>query len=438
MNVSVIGLGYIGCATVALLARLGHTTIGVDVECQSASPANTELSLKSSSRLDKLIDQAANLGRFRRTADVRSAVMESEVSLVCVPASNNANGSQNLRELDRVFRQIGTALARKREYHLIIVRSTVLPGTTEGRFSLLLQHHSGRRAGPDFGLCAHPALSWAASGIEDIEHAPHIVIGELDPRSGDSAQQLYTGVDVPVIRTTIQAAEMLNYVSSAFHAVEITFANEIRSLCATHGIDGQEVIEHLCQDQQPNISSADFSPGFSLGGPHFIRDLRALLHRAKEQDVDCPLLSAVLPSNQRQISRAIELVEKTHRSKIGILGLGTKAEAADIRENPIIHLAEMLAGKGYRVRIFDENIQVPNTSETEGVTHTPVARHNISRLVCHCLEEVIHDSEVVVLASRDSAISNLFDLLSDNQILIDLNGAARQPSATPAKRYATS
>lgn len=438
MNVSVIGLGYIGCATAALLARLGHMLIGVDVECQSASPASTELSLKSSSRLDKLIDQVAKLGRFRRAADVRSAVMESDVSLVCVPASSNGNGSQNLRELDRIFRQIGTALARKREYHLIVVRSNVLPGTTEGRFSLLLQHHSGRRAGPDFGLCAHPPLSSALSGIEDIEHAPHIVIGELDPRSGDLAQQLYNGVDVPIIRTTMQTAEMLNYVSSAFHAVEITFANEIRSLCATHGIDGQEVIEHICQGQQPKTSSAAFSSGFALGGQHFLRDLRALLHRAKEQDVDCPLLSAVLPSNQHQISRAIELVEKTHRSKIGILGLGAKTEAADIRENPIIHLAEMLTGKGYRVRIFDENIRVPNVAETDGVSHTPGARHNISRLVCHCLEEVIEDSEVVVLASRDGAISNLSDLLSDNQILIDLAGAARQPIATPAKRYAAS
>ena len=437
MIVSVVGLGHLGCASAACFARVGHTVIGVDVEPQHGELAGAELSSKANPRLEKLIDQAGSSGRFRRAVDVRSAVLESDISVICVPTSSNANGSQNLRELDRAFRQIGTALAKKREYHVIVMRTAVLPGTTEGRFALLLEQHSGRRAGADFGLCMNPAFSRGASVLEDVDHPSRLVIGELDARSGLAAQQLYRGLDVPIIRTTIQTAEILNYVSSAFQAVKIAFANEIGNLCATHGIDGQEVMEYSCLDRELNISSACLAPGFAFGGTRLTNDLRALLHRAKEQDVDCPLLNAILPSNQRHILRAMELVERTHRSKIGILGLGAKSESGDIHENPVVHLAEMLTGKGYRVRIFDENIQLPCVGETNAAPHRLSPRQNIAGLLSPRLEDVIQDSEVVVLVSRDSAIRNLFELLSDNQILIDLAGTAPQVAAAPARKHAS-
>ena len=436
MTVSIIGLGRIGCGSAAWLARFGHTVIGVDVERQHGELAGAERSPKAEPYLERLIEQAASLGKFRRAADVRSAVLESDVSLVCVPTSSNANGSQNLRELDRVFRQIGTALAKKREYHVIVLRTTVLPGTTEGRFALLVQQHSGRRAGPDFGLCMNPVFSWNPSVFDADKNRPDIVIGELDSRSGHATEQLYSGLDSSIIRTTIQAAEMLSYVSSAFHAVKITFANEIGNLCATHGIDGQEVMEYFCRERELNISPAYLTPGFAFGGPRLTKDLRALLHRAKEQDVDCPLLSAVLPSNQRQICRALELVEKTNRSKIGILSLGAKADSSNIHENPIIHLAEMLTGKGYRVRIFAENLQLSCATKTDAAQGMS-ARDNIATLVSPCLEEVIQDSEVVVLASRDGAIRNLPELLSENHILIDLAGATRQFTSALARKHAS-
>ena len=439
MNICVIGLEHIGAVSAVCLARLGHTLIGVDVDRQQTEFVGAEALPKTDACLQKLIAEAENSGKFRRAADVRSAVLTSDISLICTGTSSNANGSQNLRELDQVFMQIGSALATKREYHLIVVRSAVLPGTIEGRFTLLLQQHSGRQAGPDFGICMNPGISWAATGIEDAGHAPQMVIGELDSRSGDAAQQIYNGVDVAIIRTSIQAAEMLNYVSSAFHAVKITFANEIGNLCATHGIDGQEVMKYFCLDRELNISSAYLKPGFAFGGPRLPRDLRALLHRAKEQDVACPLLNAVLPSNQCQISRAIELVEKTRRSKIAILGLGFRAGTPDLGENPIIHLAQMLAGKGYCVKIFDESI--PSPASVSG-TNTPVedsgAQHNISRLVSPCIQEVIQNSEVVVLASRDTAAGNLHELLSDDQILIDLAGVAREFKLTPTGKHASS
>jgi GDP-mannose 6-dehydrogenase len=230
---------------------------------------------------------------------------------------------------------------------------------------------------------------------------------------------------------------MLNFVSSAFHAVKITFANEIGNLCATHGIDGQEVMEYFCLDRELNISSAFLRPGFAFGGRRLSRDLRAVLHRAKEQEVDCPLLSAVLPSNQVQISRAIELVEKTRRSKIGILGIGFRGGMPDFQENPVIHLAQALAGKGYRVRIFDEGTSPQAAAKIDSGVHDFPEQDNVDKFFSPCLQELIQDSEVVVLASRNTAVRNLPALLSDRHILIDLAGVAREFTVTPSRKCAS-
>ena len=432
MKVSVIGLEHIGRASAASLVRLGHALTGVDLRFSEGERSDAQAAPKRN--LQGLIDATAAEGGFQTTVDLQSAVLNTDISLVCASASSNANGSQDLRALDRVFIQIGTALAKKREYHVIVVRSTVLPGTVEGRFTLLLEQHSGRQAGTDFGICMHPAFSWDTTSTEDMGRAARIVIGELDSRSGDTVQQLYKNADVPIIRTTIQTAEMLNYVSSAFRAVKITFANEIGNLCASHGIDGQEVIEYFCLDRELNISTAYLKPGFAFGGPRLPQDLRALLHRAREQDVDCPLLNAILPSNQRQISRAIELVEKTHRSKIAILGIGFKGGLEGIRENPIIHLAQRLVGKGYRVRIFDETADL--FSLTNGFAQD-YGCSNLRGLFAPSLQELLRDSEVVVLASNHSVVRNIPELLSDTQILIDLAGVARESTSRPATNHAT-
>ena len=437
MNVSIIGLEDLGCISASCFARLGHAIIGVDLEHRRLAFTGAEPAPRSESRFDQLLAKATNVGKFRRAADVRSAVLESDISVICAGTPSNPNGSQSLQDLDAIFMQIGTALAAKREYHLIIVRSTVLPGTIEGRFTLLLQQHSGRQPGVDFGICMDPACSWRTSGIKDLHHPPQIVIGELDSRSGDIARQLYGGVDAPIIRTTIQTAEMLNYVSSAFHAVKITFANEIGNLCATHGIDGQEVMDYFCLDRERNISPTYLRPGFAFGGPRLPRDLRALLRRAKEQDVDCPMLNAVLPSNQQQIFRAVELVERTRKSKIAILGLGFKTGAIDVQENPVVHLAQMLTGKGYRVRIFDENIPHGGESATNIGVQESGAPQSVTSLMCSCLQEAIQDSEVVVLVGQDITVSSITELLSENQILIDLAGAVREPAVAPATKYAS-
>jgi GDP-mannose 6-dehydrogenase len=429
MKVSVIGLDQIERTSAAPLVRLGHllTAAAIDPHDQ-AKQESAEHAQPNDSVWTMPIDSRSGGRKFQGTADLQSAVLNTDVSLVCATAPANTNGSQNLRSLDRIFIQIGTALAKKNEYHLIVVQTPVLPGTVEGRFTLLLEQHSGRRAGTDFGICMSPAFSWDATGLEVPAHPPQLVIGELDARSGDTAQQLYNGLAIPIFRTSIQTAEMLNFVSSAFQAVKITFANEINNLCQSHGIDGHEVMEYCCLERALNVSSAYFQPGFTPGESLLLRDLRALLYRAKEQDVDCPLLSAVFPSHQRQISRAIELVEKTRRSKIAILGLLFRNAAPDLRDNAVLQLAQVLAGKGYRVRIFSENPNVLFTRDNR-------AQAMVSKLVSSSLHEVIQESEVVVIADHTLSLGDVHQLLSDKQILIDLTAAA--PECISSNKCAT-
>jgi GDP-mannose 6-dehydrogenase len=424
MRVSVFGLNDVGHVSAACLARNGHIAIGVDTELQGMAPAGIGRPPVLEPCLDRLIAESAGSEKFHTTLDARSAVLESDVSLICVGTSSNANGSLNLRDLDRVCMQIGTALAVKKDYHLVVVRSSVLPGTVEGRFILLLEQHSDRKAGDDFGICMIPALLKGSRGTEDLDHPSQIVIGELDTRSGDMAQPLFETNDASIVRTTIRTAEMLNYVNNAFHAVKVTFANEIGNLCAAHGIDPQELMEYFCRDRRLNISSAYLRPGFAFGGPRLPKDLRALIYRAKEQDVECPLLNAALLSNQKQISRVIDLVERTGRSKIAIVGLGFKASFSDIRENPIVRLVEVLTGKGYQVRIFDENM---DCSRFPAAGRFPLDRSltHLLKLVRPSLEEVIRESEIVVIGNISGAFRNLSKLLLDDQILIDLAGVTR-------------
>ena len=424
MRVSVFGLDDGGCVSVASLARKGHIVIGVDAKPPRMAPARIGRLPVLEPGLDRLIAESARSEKFHTTVDARSAVLESDVSLICIAPSSNANGSLNLRDLDRVCMQIGTALAVKKDYHLVVVHSSVLPGTVEGRFVLLLEQHSDRKAGADFGICMIPTLLRGRGRSDDFDLPSQIVIGELDTRSGDMARPLFETMNAPVVRTTIRTAEMLNYVNNAFHAVKVTFANEIGNLCAAHGIDAQEVMEHFCRDRRLNISPAYLKPGFAFGGPRLPKDLRALIYRAKEQDVECPLLNAVLLSNQGQISRAIELVEKTGRTKVAILGLGFTAGFSDVRENPVVRLVEMLLGKGYHVKIFDEDLDRTRFTATnrfpldQGLTH-------VLKLVRPSLDDVISESEVVVIGSTSCAVRNLPKLLSNDQILIDLAGVTR-------------
>jgi len=424
MRVSVFGLGYVGCVSAACLARDGHTVIGVDVDPQKVAAIAVGKSPVLEPGLDQLMADGVRSGRLQATLDSRAAVQQSEISLICVGTPSNPNGSLNLRYLDRVCIEIGRALANKHEYHVIVVRSTVLPGTVEGRVTLLLEQHCDRQVGEGFGICMNPEFLREGSALDDYDHPSTVVMGEFDSRSGDTVQRLYRTVNSPHIRTSIQTAEMLKYVNNAFHAVKVAFANEIGNLCAAHGIDGQEVMEYLCLDRRLNLSSAYLMPGFAFGGSCLPKDLRALVHRAREQDVECPLLSAVLPSNERQILRAVELVERSGAHKVGVLGLSFKPGTDDLRESPVVHLVEALLGKGYQVKIFDEKVDL---NLLTGANKSFLERElpHIATLMCASLEEAVLQAEVVVIGNGTKAFANVPRLLLKDQVLIDLVGVTR-------------
>jgi GDP-mannose 6-dehydrogenase len=424
MKISVFGLGYVGCVTAACLARDGHTVIGVDVNPQKVELVGSGRSPVEEPGLDELVREVVKSGHLHASLDSQAAVNASDVSLICVGTPSNGNGSLKLQYVENVCCELGIALASKPDYHVVVVRSTVLPGTVEERLIPLLEQHSGRRAGIDFGVCTNPEFLREGSAINDYLHPSFVVIGELDQRSGDIVQELYQSVDAPAIRTAIRTAQMVKYTSNAFHALKVVFANEIGNLCKANGIDGQEVMEIFSQDHQLNISTAYLKPGFAFGGSCLPKDLRALLYRAKQVDIDCPLLSAVLPSNQKQVDLGIRLVEKTGHKKVGILGLSFKAGTDDLRESPAIILAETLLGRGYQVRIFDEKVQL---SRLVGANKSFLEQElpHIASLMCSSIEQLASQSEVLVITNGSKTFRQVPHLMNGHQVLIDLVGIAK-------------
>jgi GDP-mannose 6-dehydrogenase len=315
-------------------------------------------------------------------------------------------------------------LAGRQGYHVVVVRSTVLPGTVEERLIPILEQYSGKCAGTDFGVCMNPEFLRESTAISDYYHPSNVVIGEFDHRSGEAVEQLYAAVEAPVVRTNIRTAEMVKYVNNAFHALKVVFANEVGSLCKAHGIDGREVMEIFCQDRRLNISPAYLRPGFAFGGSCLPKDLRALLYRAKERDVDCPMLGALLPSNQRHIQRGLELVENMGRKKVGVLGLSFKGGTDDVRESPTVALVETLVGRGYQVSVYDENV---DPDRLIGANKTFLERElpHIASLMRPSIEEVVKQADVIVVANGSQAFRRVPELIQEHQTLIDLVGIAR-------------
>lgn len=424
MRISVFGLGYVGCVTATCLAANGHAVIGVDVNPLKVRLLESGQSPISEPGLDELLGKVVENGQLRATLDADIAVRETDVSLICVGTPSNHNGCVNLQFMERVCSEIGKSLGTKQSYHVVVVRSTVLPGTVLNTLIPILEQHSCRLAGSDFGVCMNPEFLREGSAIKDYYHPGYTVIGQLDSPSGDAIECMYKEVSAPIIRTSIAVAEMTKYVSNTFHALKITFANEIGTLCKTEGVDGQQVMEIFCQDQRLNISPAYLKPGFAFGGSCLPKDVRALVHWAKERDVNAPVLNAILPSNQYQLQRAIELVESTTRHRIGVLGLSFKPATDDVRESPTITLIETLVGRGYEVSVYDE---IVDPEKLIGVNRAFLERQlpHVVSLMRHSLEEVVQEVDVVIIANGSPGFYRVPQLLRNDQILIDLVGIAK-------------
>ncbi len=431
LSISVFGMGYVGSVTAACFAHVGHRVTGVDV-----SPAKVEMMAAGRSpiieaRMSELVEEGHKSGRLCATTDAAEAIRNSEISFVCVGTPSLRSGKLDLGYVERVVHEIGVALKQKNSYHVIVLRSTVLPGTTESLVIPTVEKASERRAGTDFAVCYNPEFMREGTAVADFLQPPYTVLGAQDPKHLAVARQLYETIPGAVFETSIPVAEMVKYVCNAFHAVKIGFANEVGTLCKSLGVDTEAVTKIYTSDTKLNISPAYLSPGFAFGGSCLPKDLRALGHRAKELDLGLPLLDSILPSNTLHIDRAVDAVLRTGKKKISFLGLSFKSGTDDLRESPQVQMIKRLLGEGCQVQVWDRDVSLGRLAGSNRQYIEEVIPH-IGSLLSADLEEVMRGGEVVVVATKIDK-GQLARCLSEGQIVIDLinlSSASRPEAAS--------
>ncbi len=427
MKLAIFGLGYVGTVTAACLARNGHQVVGVEVDPLKLARLREGQSPITEPGLLELVREVVATGHLRVTADPDEAVLASELTLVCVGTPSDPNGEVDLRYLRQVAQEIGSALRQKRDYHAVVVRSTMLPGTTEKEILPLLESQSRKQAGKDFGLCVNPAFLREGSSIKDFDQPPFTLIGELDGRSGDLLHSLYRQIDAPITRTDLRTAEMVKHVSNVWHALKVSFANEIGNFCKRLTIDSHRVMEIFAQDTKLNISPAYLKPGFAFGGSCLPKDVRAFLHRARSEHLAVPLLEAILPSNNSQVAVGVEMVLRSGKKRVGILGLSFKDNTDDLQESPLVWVTETLIGKGFDIRVYDADVSL---SQLIGANRRYIEQTipHIASLMCNDLEEVVRHGEVLVVGKRYPQFAQLVASLDQGKIIVDLVRILHDPT----------
>jgi GDP-mannose 6-dehydrogenase len=412
-------MGYVGTVSAGCLAQEGHDVIGVDPVRTKVDLINAGQTPIIEAEIAEVIAAAVKSGRLRATDNEADAVNQTELSFVCVGTPSLANGNLDLAYIRRVCELIGKALKNKPAYHTVVIRSTVLPGTMRQIVIPILEEYSGKKAGVGFGVCNNPEFLREGSAVRDFNNPPKTVIGEIDRSSGDLLASLYEKLNAPLIRTDLETAEMVKYVDNSWHALKIGFANEIGNLCKSFAIDAHEVMGIFCQDKKLNISPAYLMPGFAFGGSCLPKDLRALAYKAKMQDLALPILTSILPSNEMQVSRGVDLIVQKGHKKVGILGFSFKAGTDDLRESPMIEAIERLIGKGYDLRIFDKNV---NLARLVGANRDFILNHipHISRLMVNDIEAVLNHAQTIVIGNNDPEFRNVPNRLRDDQYVVDL------------------
>lgn len=419
MDISVFGMGYVGAVTGACLAEMGHRVIGVDVDPFKVETINNGHSPIVEELIGGLIAQTVAAGAFRATTSAAEAVAASTMSIVCVGTPSTPGGGLDTKYVQRVCEEIGAALAKKSEYHLVVIRSTVLPGAVENIAAPALEKHAGRPLGDAIGLCFHPEFLREGSSVNDFRRPPKIVIGANDDRAADTLAALYTGFEAPLFKTAIRAAEMVKYADNAFHALKVVFGNEIGALCKALDIDSHEVMRIFCQDRKLNISPAYLMPGFAYGGSCLPKDLRALNHLARENHLDLPLLANVRASNDAHLLRTLDIVLEAGARDIAMLGLSFKAGTDDLRESPLVELAERLLGKGCRIRIHDENVQIARLLGGNKAYIEQKLPH-IGELLEADLDAALQDAQLVIAGAKNPAYAKALAANPNGKIIVDL------------------
>jgi GDP-mannose 6-dehydrogenase len=418
MNISIFGLGYVGAVSAGCLAQDGHSVIGVDPYQPKVDLINAGQTPVIEKDIGEIIAKAVAEGRLRATRDVAEAINGSEISLICVGTPSQQNGSLDLKYVRAVCEEIGLALKEKDAFHVVVARSTMLPGSMRTVVIPTLEEYSGKQAGVGFGVCNNPEFLRESTAVYDYYHPPKTVIGETDARAGDQLARLYQSLDAPLVRTSVETAEMVKYTDNVWHALKVSFANEIGNISKALGIDGHEVMDIFCKDTKLNLSPYYMKPGFAFGGSCLPKDVRALTYKARAMDLNTPILNAIMPSNQVQIDKGVSMVTEKGNRKIGVLGFSFKAGTDDLRESPLVEVIERLLGKGYDVRLYDRNVRI---ASLVGANKDYILNKipHISKLMVDSIDEVLGHAQTIVIGNGSEEFRDIAERLSEGQVIVD-------------------
>ena len=428
MRISVFGLGYVGAVSCGCLPELGHEVIGVDTNPLKVKMINDGQSPVVEEGINELITKAVNEGKLRATHDVEDAILNSDVSLISVATPSNANYTPNLTAVDAVVRQIGEVLRKKEGAHVIVLRSTVQPGTTQDRILPILLESSGREIGDKLALVFNPEFLREGSSVKDFHQPPQTVVGSIGEAGYTAMEEMYAGLPGPFVRTDTKVAESVKYLCNVFHALKIVFANEAGSVLKACDLDGREVMKIFCQDTQLNISAAYLRPGFAFGGSCLPKEVKGFLTMARDLDVPIPTLAALLDSNEAHIKRAYDMIARDGRKKVALFGLALKPGTDDMRDSPLVVLAERLLGKGFELTIFDRFVKI---SRLLGKNKEFIEREipHLERLLAESPEDALDGAEVIVIGHADAEARAAIVAAANGRRIVDLSGYAELRNA---------
>jgi GDP-mannose 6-dehydrogenase len=393
--------------------------IGVDVNPTKVDIINGGKSPIVEPQMNELIHDVVKSGKLRAITDSREAVQASDISLVCVGTPSKPNGSLDLGHVARVCEEIGAALATKDTHHTVVIRSTMLPGSIESVALPALEKTSRKKAGKDFGVCVNPEFLREGTSVKDFYAPPFTLIGADDEQTANTVAELYSNIDAPVFTTTIKTAEMVKYVCNCFHALKVSFANEIGNICKALELDSHEVMKVFCADTKLNLSPYYLKPGFAFGGSCLPKDLRAVSYKAKELDVEVPVLSAITATNKLQVEKAVDMVLRTGHKQVGVLGFSFKAGTDDLRESPMVTLIETLLGKGLELVIYDRDVSLARLFGSNKAYIEEEIPH-IAKLMRGSIDEVLESANTIVIGNRSEEFRQIESRLRPGQTVIDL------------------
>jgi len=418
MKISIFGLGYVGAVSAGCLAKEGHTVIGVDPFQPKVDLINNGKTPVIEEEIGEVIARAVEVGTLRATTDIQDAVNNTDMSFICVGTPSLINGGLDLKYVRNVCEQIGRAIKDKDGFHVVVARSTMLPGSMNDVVIPTLEEYSGKKAGSGFGVCNNPEFLREGTAVYDFYNPPKTVIGETDEKSGDLLASIYEKLDAPLIKTDVQTAEMVKYSDNVWHALKVGFANEIGNISKAVGIDGHKVMEIFCQDTKLNLSPYYMKPGFAFGGSCLPKDVRALTCKAHSLDVNVPILDSIMVNNKYQIEKGLGMIVEKGNKNIGILGFSFKAGTDDLRESPVVEVIERLLGKGYNLKLYDRNV---NIASLVGANRDYILNQipHISKLMVDTIDEVLEHADTIVIGNGDKEFSTVLERIKDKQIVVD-------------------